>query len=223
MSKLRHCDNYTLTLPFFCTTASCHKGAVDGSLGHVSGDGFKCSLLILTLSQPGSWAKERLISRSPASEHICRTATFFCTFVFPSCRIAPSLMPPSPLLPDPPPHTHTHCLPMSDVLRVCLSQTRMSAARTTAAASTSASTRSARTFVSAATVLYCMRTNMTVRKVGFTCTHTRTRTGTSPSAHTYTCCRIRTSMCSCTRAVIGHITATLFRLTDSFHWRTVVF
>lgn len=101
---------------------------------------------------------------------------------------------------------------MSDVLRVCLSQTRMSAARTTAAASTSASTRSARTFVSAATVLYCMRTNMTVRKVGFTCTHTRTRTGTSPSAHTYTCCRIRTSMCSCTRADTGHITATLFRL-----------
>lgn len=103
-----------------------------------------------------------------------------------------------------------HCFHTSDVLHVCLSQTKMSAARTTAAASTSASTRSALTFVSAATVLYCMRTSMTVRKVGFTSIHTSTHTGTNPSGHTYTCCRIRTSMCSCTRTVIVRCTATLF-------------
>lgn len=99
---------------------------------------------------------------------------------------------------------------MSDVLHVCLSQTKMSAARTTAAASTSASTRSALTFVSAATVLYCMRTNMTVRKVGFTSIHTSTHTGTNPSGHTYMCCRIRTSMCSCTSTAIVPRTATPF-------------
>lgn len=103
-----------------------------------------------------------------------------------------------------------HCFHMSDVLHVCLSQTKMSAARTTAAASTSASTRSALTFVSAATVLYCMRTNMTVRKVGFTSIHTSTHTGTSPLGHTHTCCHIRTSMCSCTRTVIVPRTATPF-------------
>ncbi|TMS22992.1 Tolloid-like protein 1 [Larimichthys crocea] len=44
------------------------------------------------------------------------------------------------------------------------SKTKMSAARTTAAASTSASTQWALTFVSVAMALYCMRTNMTVRK-----------------------------------------------------------
>lgn len=111
--------------------------------------------------------------------------------------------------PPPPPHPQP-CFHMSDVLHVCLSQTKMSAARTTAAASTSASTRSARTFVSAATVLYCMRTNMTVRKVGFTSTHTSTHIGTNPWGHTHTCCCIRTSMCSCTRTVIVPRTATLF-------------
>lgn len=121
------------------------------------------------------------------------------TGCFPSCWC--HCLPPHP---HPPPDFH-----MSDVSHVCLSQTKMSAARTTAAASTSASTRSARTFVSAATVLYCMRTNMTVRKVGSTSTHTCTHTGTNPSAHTHTCCRIRTSMCSCTRAAIVPRTATL--------------
>lgn len=70
---------------------------------------------------------------------------------------------------------------MSDVLHVCLSQTKMNAARTTAAASTSASTRWARTSVSVATALCCMRTNMTVKKVGSTCsrafTHRTHHTG----------------------------------------------
>lgn len=118
-----------------------------------------------------------------------------------SCDPVPSIACP----PHPP-----RCFHMSDVLHVCLSQTKMSAARTTAAASTSASTRSALTFVSAATVLYCMRTNMTVRKVGFTSIHTSTHTATNPSAHTHMCCRIRTSTCSCTRTVIACPTATLF-------------
>lgn len=100
------------------------------------------------------------------------------------------------------------CLHMSDVLHVCLSQTKMSAARTTAAASTSASTQWALTFVSVAMALYCMRTNMTVRKVGFTYIHISTHTGIKTLDRTCTWCH--TSMCSCTRTVIVHHTAILF-------------
>lgn len=99
---------------------------------------------------------------------------------------------------------------MSDVLHVCFSQTKMSAARTTAAASTSASTQWALTFVSVAMALYCMRTNMTVRKVGFTYIHISTYTGIKTVDHTCTWCHITTSMSSCTRTVIVHHTATLF-------------
>lgn len=97
---------------------------------------------------------------------------------------------------------------MSDVLHVYLSQTKMSAARTTAAASTSASTQWALTFVSVAMALYCMRTNMTVRKVGFTYIHISTHTGIKTLDHTCTCCHIHTSMCLFTRTVIviHHIT-----------------
>lgn len=105
------------------------------------------------------------------------------------------------------------CFHMIDVLHVCLSQTKMSAARTTAAASTSASTRWARTFVSVATALYCMRTNMTVRKVGFTCTHISTHTGIKAWECTCTCRHIHTSMCPFTRTVCVRLTArTLFIL-----------
>lgn len=86
-----------------------------------------------------------------------------------SCPLGP--VPPLPsvffLLP-----LHLCYFHMSDVLHVCLSQTKMNAARTTVAASTSASTQWARTFVSVAMALYCMRTNMTAKKVGSTSTHT---------------------------------------------------
>lgn len=103
------------------------------------------------------------------------------------------------------------CFHMSDVLHVYPSQTKMSAARTTAAASTSASTQWALTFVSVAMALYCMRTNMTVRKVGFTYIHIRTHTGIKTSGRTCTCCHIHTSTRSFTRTAIVHHTAlTLF-------------
>lgn len=126
---------------------------------------------------------------------------------FPWGLICP-LHPPS--LTSPPPRLFC-CLHMSDVLHVYLSQTKMSAARTTAAASTSASTQWALTFVSVAMALYCMRTNMTVRKVGFTYIHISTHTGIRTSDRTCTRCHIRTSMCSFTRTAIVHHTAlTLF-------------
>lgn len=80
-----------------------------------------------------------------------------------SRRSHPSTSPPC-LTSCPPP------LLVSDVPHVCLLQTKMSAARTMAVASTSASTQWALMFASVAMALYCMRTNMTVRKVGVTYT-----------------------------------------------------
>ena len=139
----------------------------------------------------------------------------------PSLRSHPSTPLPCLTLCFPPPHLFC-CLHMSDVLHVYLSQTKMSAARTTAAASTSASTQWALTFVSVAMALYCMRTNMTVRKVGFTYIHIRTHTGIKTLDRTCTSCHIHTSMWSFTRtATVHHTARTLFihiRVTLTTDW-----
>ncbi len=144
----------------------------------------------------------------------CETLLLFIDFfksLLPFLKLSSfhSFFLPDPLLPSTP--FFFYCLHMSDVMHVYLSQTKMSAARTTAAASTSASTQWALTFVSVAMALYCMRTNMTVRKVGFTYIHISTHTGIKTLDRTCTYCHIHTSMCSFTRTVIDHHTAlTLF-------------
>lgn len=149
--------------------------------------------------------------------------TFFCTlrfFVDFPCLvwfpISPHLKPPFYYV-----HTSVHsalsllcfpplrlfcCFHMSDGLHVCLSQTKMSAARTTEAASTSASTQWALMFVSVAMALYCMRTNMTVRKVGSTRIHISTHTGIKTLECTCTCCHTHTNTRSFTRTAIDHLT-----------------
>lgn len=147
--------------------------------------------------------------------------SFFKKLSSPSLRSHPSTPLPCLTLYFPPPRLSC-CLHMSDVLHVYLSQTKMSAARTTAAASTSASTQWARTFVSVAMALYCMRTNMTVRKVGFTYIHIRTHTGIKTLDRTCTWCHIHTSMWSFTRTATVRLTArTLFihiRATPTTDW-----
>lgn len=70
----------------------------------------------------------------------------------------------------------------------------------------------------------CMRTNMTVRKVGFMCIHTHTHTGIKAPEHTCMLSRINTSMCSFIRiAIIHHALSTHIHMIAGFTFEGVFF